>query len=133
LNTTTTTTNSTRTVCQYLSKSSVVNCTGVETFECAVKANLVDLGTATYRLPHLHIVAHKPEGEFKQLHIVSRKSNMTITTVNPLTKKNVLLSIYSSPKVSAPGFLIEDIKCWERIVKLGGDELNTRFSLIIGQ
>jgi hypothetical protein len=52
--------------------------------------------------------------EVPAIRVLSRVTG-TSTLVNPRTNKDVILSVYSSPVVSEPGWLVKDEQCFRRI------------------
>jgi len=129
-------TESNRTLCNYSSKKQQLACHGLQhNFECDVQENLVGLENIKLRLADLRIVPETVKNvEF--LRILARRSMMTrMTAVNPMTKKDLLLSFYHEEHVSEPGFLIKDQKCWsqfESMVKGSGQE-DVRLALFVHQ
>ncbi len=102
-------------------------------FECAVEARLDEIRGITVRLPSLNMVQDviRTQGrEVPCIRVLSRVTG-TSTLVNPRTSKDVVLSVYSSPSVSEPGWLVRDEQCFRRIegivTRLGTE--NLRFAI----
>jgi len=130
--------NQNRTTCSYARNESLIRCVGgIETIECPVEARLEEIRNITLRLPVLNmipeIIKTKEAKEADILRLVSRTNGSRFTLIHPKTNGEVLLSIYSSPAIAEPGFLVKDVKCMDRIGSLvspSGVE-GARFSLII--
>jgi hypothetical protein len=125
-----------KTLCSYTSMKSILNCRGGEvSFECVVKPILSVLGDATFRLSNLTVVPEVVNG-VKIYRIVSLTTDLVpekITLVHPVSHKNILLSLFSSVKITEPGLLVDDSKCWSKFESIIADTTpeTVRFSLII--
>lgn len=125
------------TTCGYMVNSSTIRCDGwVERIECPVEARLDVIKNITVRLPGLSVIPApiKVTGQkdITGISLFSRVIGASSTLINPLTGKDVLLWIYSSPVVREPGFFVKDVKCWDRLDNFWrtvGYDL-VRFSLI---
>jgi DNA mismatch repair ATPase MutL len=127
-----------RTICSWLSSSSLIRCVCEETVECGVEARLDEIRNVTVKLPELSIISQNVKTtenrEAGVLRLVSRVfgSMRNWTLVHPITEKEVLLSIYSSPAVNEPGFFVKDLKCFDRIDSIvrSIENRRVRFSLV---
>lgn len=125
------------TTCGYMVNSSTIRCDGfTEVIECPVEARLDLIRNITVRLPGLSVIPApiKVAGQkdIDGISLFSRVIGASSTLINPVTGKDVLLWIYSSPVVREPGFFVKDVKCWDRLDNfwrtVGYDSV--RFSLI---
>jgi len=111
---------SNRTVCSYDQARSVVRCEGEQDLECSVEARLDEINGLTVRLPSLNMIQDVIRAQGKEvpaIRVLSRVTG-TSTLVNPRTNKDVVLSLYSSPVVSEPGWLVKDEQCFRRVAGL---------------
>ncbi len=79
------------------------------------------------------IIKTKEGKEADILRLVSRTTGSRWTLIHPKTNEEVLMSIYSSPDIAEPGFMVKDNKCMGRIESLVsplGVE-GARFSLVV--
>lgn len=125
--------NNNRTICRFEQGRSVIRCDGEQDFECAVEARLDEIKGITVRLPSLNMVQDVIRAQGKEvpcIRVLSRVTG-TSTLVNPRTSRDVILSVYSSPSVSEPGWLVRDEQCYRRIegltTRLGIE--NLRFAI----
>jgi len=125
--------NNNRTICRFDQAKSVIRCDGEQDFECAVEARLDEIKGITVRLPSLNMVQDVIRSQGREVpcvRVLSRVSG-TSTLVNPRTSRDVVLSIFSSPSVTEPGWLVRDEQCFRRIeglVSRVGTE-NLRFAI----
>jgi hypothetical protein len=107
------------TTCRFITNSSLIRCDGVENIECPVEVKLDIIKDITVRLPGLSVIPQpiKVTGqkEIDALALYSRVIGSTSTLVHPITRKPIILSIYSAPVCSEPGFCVKEAKCFERI------------------
>ena len=104
-------------------------------FECTVKPVLSVLNDTTLRMSNLTVVPAVVDG-VKVYRIVSITADMVpekLTLIHPVTHKNVSISLFSSPKVTQSGLLVDDSKCWSQFESVIAETTpeNVRFSLII--
>jgi len=106
------------TTCTWRVNSSTIRCDGFESIECPVEARLDIIKDLTVRLPGLSMISApiKITGQ-KDVDGISLFSRVTGTStlIHPMTGKDVLLWIYSSPIVKESGFFVKDAKCYERL------------------
>jgi len=125
------------TTCGYMVNSSTIRCDGfTEIIECPVEARLDVIKSITVRLPGLSVIPApiKVTGQkdIDGISLFSRVIGASSTLINPLTGKDVLLWIYSSPVVRESGFFVKDVKCYDKLDNFWrtvGYE-SVRFSLI---
>lgn len=125
------------TTCGYMVNSSTIRCDGwTEVIECPVEARLDVIKSITVRLPGLSLIPAPikvvGQKDIDGISLFSRVIGASSTLINPITGKDVLLWIYSSPVVRESGFFVKDVKCYDRLDTfwrtVGYDSI--RFSLI---
>jgi len=101
--------------CVLSTELGLLNCTGPhENIECSIEPHLINFPDIKLRLVDL---VFKETEKKDLLKIVKRRSGK-FTFVEPSTHKTVLLSLFSDPKVTEPGFFVKDATCFKEVVTL---------------
>jgi len=124
------------TLCSYTNVKDILSCRGEKNFECTVTPRLTELNGANVRLSNLTLVPEVVDG-VNVYRIVSWEPTTTMvrkwTLVHPVKHENILVSIFSSPKVEGTGLIVEDRECWSKFESVLEDlkPENIRFSFIL--
>jgi hypothetical protein len=105
--------------CVISNKQNQIRCNGTDkhTIKCDVKPHIDALGSIELKIEDLDLI--KREKETDILRLVAPKSQ--ITAVNPKTKEDIVVSVWSGEQSKLVGFEVVDSSCWTQVKSLVGD------------
>lgn len=122
-----------RTLCTISTATKVLSCKGLkveEPIECPVVPELGLVEKLRLRLADLIVKVDVTSDKVEVLKLVSRKSQGKFTFVHPRTHHEEILVVRQVEDVE-PGFLIKDVKCFERFVTLVKNVQPEKFRLVL--
>jgi hypothetical protein len=128
------------TECGISTENQKIICAGVHELNCDIASNFTGLGSISFVIKDLALVK-LTELEVPVYHFLAEKEvdkkivNEEHTFINPTDNKPVILSLYSSEKLTDLGFRFKEQTCWEKFEKIveGVKPEEIEFSLFINQ